>query len=176
MKQDDCHTESMNKHAANYLALAVVAAAASNSNMTTQTAAAALVLATELGENGAVSNTASSNGIRSSSISSSSSSNANSGNSVASSKVLCVEDEKQMVGGCCVCADDSGYSDNQLVYCDGHECLVAVHQGCYGIITVPEGNWYCKVCEHKLAAKDDPHEKAHAIVILIKKKKYTNKV
>ena len=63
-----------------------------------------------------------------------------------------LEDEKQMVGGCCVCADDSGYSDNQLVYCDGHECLVAVHQGCYGIITVPEGNWYCKVCEFKLNA------------------------
>ena len=69
------------------------------------------------------------------------------------------EDEKQMVGGCCVCADDSGYSDNQLVYCDGHGCLVAVHQGCYGIITVPEGNWYCKVCEHKLAsAKEQPSD------------------
>ena len=63
------------------------------------------------------------------------------------------EDEKQMVGGCCVCADDSGYSDNQLVYCDGPDCLVAVHQGCYGIINVPDGNWYCKICESKVSNK-----------------------
>ena len=89
-------------------------------------------------------------------------------NTAAELKML--EDEKQMVGGCCVCADDSGYSDNQLVYCDGHECLVAVHQGCYGIITVPEGNWYCKVCEFKLtAAKESSTEKiVRMIFFLIK--------
>lgn len=78
-----------------------------------------------------------------------------------------LEDEKQMVGGCCVCADDSGYSDNQLVYCDGHECLVAVHQGCYGIITVPDGNWYCKVCEFKMAtAKESLVEKIVRICLI----------
>ena len=60
------------------------------------------------------------------------------------------ENEKQMVGGCCVCADDSGYGDNLLVYCDGEDCEVAVHQGCYGISNVPEGNWYCRRCEFKL--------------------------
>jgi protein AF-17/10 len=83
--------------------------------------------------------------------------------SAADLKLL--EDEKQMVGGCCVCADDSGYSDNQLVYCDGHECLVAVHQGCYGIITVPEGNWYCKVCEFKLNATTSKENSTEHIVI-----------
>jgi hypothetical protein len=36
---------------------------------------------------------------------------------------------KLMIGGCCVCADDSGYCDNPLVYCDGDNCNVAVHQG-----------------------------------------------
>ena len=88
-------------------------------------------------------------------------------NAVSILDLKMLEDEKQMVGGCCVCADDSGYSDNQLVYCDGHECLVAVHQGCYGIITVPEGNWYCKVCEFKMAtAKESLVEKIVRIFLI----------
>jgi protein AF-17/10 len=85
--------------------------------------------------------------------------------STSAADLKLLEDEKQMVGGCCVCADDSGYSDNQLVYCDGHECLVAVHQGCYGIITVPEGNWYCKVCEFKLNATTSKENSTEHIVI-----------
>lgn len=57
------------------------------------------------------------------------------------------DDLKAMVGGCCVCADDAGYSNNLLVYCDG--CDVAVHQMCYGIISIPEGDWFCRRCEFK---------------------------
>ena len=34
-----------------------------------------------------------------------------------------------MVGGCCVCSDEVGYTENPLVYCDGTQCNVAVHQG-----------------------------------------------
>ncbi|RZF42235.1 hypothetical protein LSTR_LSTR004384 [Laodelphax striatellus] len=54
---------------------------------------------------------------------------------------------KEMVGGCCVCSDDRGWTENPLVYCDGQMCTVAVHQACYGIVTVPTGNWYCRKCE-----------------------------
>lgn len=36
---------------------------------------------------------------------------------------------KEMVGGCCVCSDERGWDENPLVYCDGHGCNVAVHQG-----------------------------------------------
>nr|CAI5819253.1 unnamed protein product [Callosobruchus analis] len=45
---------------------------------------------------------------------------------------------REMVGGCCVCSDDRGWSENPLVYCDGQSCTVAVHQACYGIVTVPQ--------------------------------------
>ena len=52
-----------------------------------------------------------------------------------------------MVGGCCVCSDERGWDENPLVYCDGAGCNVAVHQACYGIVTVPTGPWYCRKCE-----------------------------
>ncbi|XP_046632443.1 protein AF-10-like isoform X1 [Daphnia pulicaria] len=54
---------------------------------------------------------------------------------------------KEMVGGCCVCSDDRGWTENPLVYCDGGGCTVAVHQACYGIVTVPSGPWFCRKCE-----------------------------
>ena len=57
------------------------------------------------------------------------------------------DDAKQMVGGCCVCGDDMAFENNLLVYCDGTGCDVAVHQGCYGIVNIPDGDWYCKRCE-----------------------------
>ncbi|KAF4529679.1 hypothetical protein B566_EDAN010765 [Ephemera danica] len=54
---------------------------------------------------------------------------------------------KEMVGGCCVCSDERGWAENPLVYCDGQGCTVAVHQACYGIVTVPIGPWFCRKCE-----------------------------
>ncbi|CAL8110542.1 unnamed protein product [Orchesella dallaii] len=54
---------------------------------------------------------------------------------------------KEMLGGCCVCSDERGWDENPLVYCDGQGCNVAVHQACYGIVTVPSGPWYCRKCE-----------------------------
>ncbi|KAM3722983.1 Zinc finger protein [Dirofilaria immitis] len=59
--------------------------------------------------------------------------------------------DKEMLGGCCVCADENGWESNPLVYCDGPNCEVAVHQGCYGIVEVPEGEWYCAKCADFIA-------------------------
>lgn len=56
---------------------------------------------------------------------------------------------KEMVGGCCVCSDERGWPENPLVYCDGKDCTVAVHQACYGIVVVPSGPWFCHKCDSK---------------------------
>lgn len=40
-------------------------------------------------------------------------------------------DLQEMLGGCCVCADENGWEANPLVYCDGPNCEVAVHQGIF---------------------------------------------
>ncbi|KAG8515968.1 Protein AF-10 [Galemys pyrenaicus] len=55
-------------------------------------------------------------------------------NMVSSDRPVSLEDEvshsmKEMIGGCCVCSDERGWAENPLVYCDGHGCSVAVHQG-----------------------------------------------
>ena len=66
---------------------------------------------------------------------------------------------REMVGGCCVCSDERGWDENPLVYCDGQGCNVAVHQACYGIVTVPTGPWFCRKCESQ--------ERAARVVSLI---------
>lgn len=47
---------------------------------------------------------------------------------------------KEMIGGCCVCSDERGWTENPLVYCDGHGCSVAVHQGEWVSARPPSGS------------------------------------
>eukprot|EP00466_Bigelowiella_natans_P007716 jgi/Bigna1/71332/fgenesh1_pg.15_\ len=45
---------------------------------------------------------------------------------------------------CDVCGRPDPEADNCLVICSG--CDVAVHQTCYGIAFIPDGDWYCHRC------------------------------
>ena len=40
--------------------------------------------------------------------------------------------------------DADSVKGNCIVMCEG--CNIAVHQVCYGIESVPKGDWYCKFC------------------------------
>ena len=46
---------------------------------------------------------------------------------------------------CCVCGDGDYEDDNLIVICES--CELGAHMKCYGIPTVPEGDWYCDVCQ-----------------------------
>eukprot|EP00039_Didymoeca_costata_P010690 m.144604 g.144604 ORF g.144604 m.144604 type:complete len:526 (+) comp14927_c0_seq5:301-1878(+) len=45
---------------------------------------------------------------------------------------------------CDVCHLLEGEPGNEMVFCDG--CDICVHQMCYGIPEVPEGDWFCDPC------------------------------
>ncbi|KAK4039022.1 origin recognition complex subunit 4 C-terminus-domain-containing protein [Parachaetomium inaequale] len=64
------------------------------------------------------------------------------------------EDEEDASGGeseeeeddevCAICSKPDSDPPNEIVFCDN--CDMPVHQECYGLAEVPEGDWICRNC------------------------------
>ena len=45
---------------------------------------------------------------------------------------------------CAVCGEGHSEPPNQILFCE--RCDVGVHQSCYGVAEIPEGEWLCCPC------------------------------
>jgi hypothetical protein len=65
------------------------------------------------------------------------------------------EEDEHEDAVCMVCFDGTSTDQNSIVFCDG--CNMAVHQACYGIHEVPDGDYFCDRCK-ALREMEDEHE------------------
>jgi hypothetical protein len=56
---------------------------------------------------------------------------------------------------CMCCFDGTSVEGNRILFCDG--CNAALHQTCYGVSKIPEGDFFCDRCQYiQLLANDSP--------------------
>ncbi|KAI5172409.1 bromodomain and PHD finger-containing protein 1 [Nematocida sp. LUAm3] len=55
-----------------------------------------------------------------------------------------IRKEEELPEECNICGEEETGNENFLVFCDG--CNIGVHQDCYGVPNIPEGNWLCRPC------------------------------
>ena len=60
------------------------------------------------------------------------------------------------------CFDGTSVEGNRILFCDG--CNAALHQVCYGVHTIPEGDFYCDRCQYitLLAGESSSFDYYHA--------------
>lgn len=64
-----------------------------------------------------------------------------------------VLNESQDDSTCMCCFDGTSADNNSIVFCDG--CNAAMHQYCYGVLEIPDGDYFCDRCRGIQAIVDD---------------------
>ena len=59
---------------------------------------------------------------------------------------------------CMCCFDGLSADNNSIVFCDG--CNAAMHQYCYGVLEIPDGDYFCDRCRGIQAIIDDEEKAA----------------
>lgn len=53
---------------------------------------------------------------------------------------------------CAICSKPDSEPPNEIVFCE--TCDLAVHQQCYNVLVIPEGDWFCKNCVRQQKQKE----------------------
>lgn len=61
---------------------------------------------------------------------------------------------------CAICSKPDSEPPNEIVFCDN--CDMPVHQECYGLAEVPEGDWICRNCSQDDATSANRSSTGHA--------------
>jgi len=70
--------------------------------------------------------------------------------------------DQDMDAVCDVCNDGEVTPGNQILFCEA--CNVAVHQICYGITEVPDGDYFCRACRHFGRDKHSKTSSKHGVL------------
>ena len=65
------------------------------------------------------------------------------------------------VDDCCICFNGDSEDNDPILFCDGAGCSAVVHQSCYGVVSIPDGDWYCDMC----AVKKEPALASHSTLL-----------
>eukprot|EP00981_Chlorochromonas_danica_P001845 scaffold386_cov174-Ochromonas_danica.AAC.19 len=69
------------------------------------------------------------------------------GGGTGSNGITAGEDDEPHEDAICMCCFDGTSTDqNRILFCDG--CNMTIHQRCYGIEEIPEGEYYCNRCQY----------------------------
>jgi len=71
-------------------------------------------------------------------------------------KELKEKEEEEENAVCDICLDGESPGENRIIFCD--DCDICVHQNCYGIEKVPQGDYFCRPClykKNKMQAEED---------------------
>lgn len=71
---------------------------------------------------------------------------------IPSTSLTVTQNDEEEDPVCEICTKPDSKRPNLILFCDG--CPLAVHQKCYSVPKIPDGDWFCKKCQRNRVAAE----------------------